>query len=77
MQHSSPGVPAKAWRWVAQMEEHGKAFASAGLTAEMMQGAAAFFAFVAKTPLGTRTPEDERLEMDTLWQPLADCLPKK
>jgi len=50
------GAP-KAHRWVAEMEEIAKTFADCGLPDGMMMGAAAFFAFVASSPLGREASE--------------------
>lgn len=52
-----PGVPPKAHRWVAEMEEIAKTFASHGLPSATMTGAAECFSFVAGSPLGRELPE--------------------
>jgi L-threonate 2-dehydrogenase len=52
-----PGVPPKAYRWVAEMEEIAKTFASHGLPSAIMTGAAECFSFVAGSPLGRELPE--------------------
>jgi 3-hydroxyisobutyrate dehydrogenase-like beta-hydroxyacid dehydrogenase len=57
LQRSLPTVPPKAFRFVGEMEEHGKGFAAAGLPGDMMQGAAELYRFVAATPLGQERPE--------------------
>ena len=64
----------KAWRWIAEMQEHGDAFATAQLSPAMMQGAADFYAFVAKTPPGNTTPEDPPLTPQALVEALAKGL---
>lgn len=56
-ERSVPGVPAKAHRWVGEMEEIAKTFAEAGLTPKTYEGAAEIFAMVAASPLGDERPE--------------------
>jgi 3-hydroxyisobutyrate dehydrogenase-like beta-hydroxyacid dehydrogenase len=45
-----PGMPAKAARWVGEMEEIAATFGSLGLTPRMLEGAADLYRFVAATP---------------------------
>jgi len=52
-----PTFPPKAHRWVAEMEEIADTFASHGLPDATMQGAAEFYDFVARSPLGREHPE--------------------
>ncbi len=52
-----PTFPPKAHRWVAEMEEIASTFASHGLPDATMQGAAEFYDFVARSPLGRERPE--------------------
>jgi len=56
-ERSVPGVPAKAHRWVGEMEEIAKTFAEAGLTPKTYEGAAEIFAMVAASSLGVERPE--------------------
>lgn len=56
-ERSVPGVPAKAHRWVGEMEEIAKTFAEAGLTPKTYEGAASIFAMVAASSLGSERPE--------------------
>ncbi|MGI9491832.1 MAG: DUF1932 domain-containing protein [Geminicoccaceae bacterium] len=53
-----PGMVPKAHRWVGEMEEIAKTFASAGVTPKIFEGAAAVFEDVAKTPLASVTQEE-------------------
>ena len=58
MQHLGR-VPAKARRWVGEMEEIAITFAGAGLAPDMGSGAAAIFDLLGATALADRNPEDE------------------
>ncbi len=55
-----PAFPRKAHRWIAEMQEIADTFASRGLPDATMQGAAQFYDFVARSPLGRELPEDRR-----------------
>ncbi len=55
-----PGMPAKAYRWVPEMEEIAKTFAELGMTRRIFEGATDMYAFVASTPLGKESPEQAR-----------------
>ena len=55
-----PNIPPKAYRWVAEMEEIARTFASHGLPSGIMTGAAECFSFVAGSPLGQELPESRR-----------------
>jgi 3-hydroxyisobutyrate dehydrogenase-like beta-hydroxyacid dehydrogenase len=43
------GMPAKAWRWVGEMEEIAAMFRDVGLLPELPEGAAALYRFVSQT----------------------------
>jgi 3-hydroxyisobutyrate dehydrogenase-like beta-hydroxyacid dehydrogenase len=43
-----PGMPAKAWRWVGEMEEIAAMFRDVGLPPELPEGAAALYRFVSQ-----------------------------
>lgn len=58
MERGVPRMPAKARRWVGEMEEISATFAHVGLTPSILAGAADMFRFVAETHLADRTPED-------------------
>ena len=45
-------VPAKAFRWIAEMEEIARTFGSVGVTPEIHSGAAEVFRMVAESDLG-------------------------
>jgi 3-hydroxyisobutyrate dehydrogenase-like beta-hydroxyacid dehydrogenase len=53
-----PILTPKAYRWVPEMLEISKTLVAAGLTAQMFQGAADVYRFVAATPLGKESPEN-------------------
>ncbi|MER3485468.1 MAG: hypothetical protein C4345_05325 [Chloroflexota bacterium] len=60
IERQAPGMPPKAYRWVGEIEEIAEAFGALGLTPRMHEGAAAFYRFVARTPLGQDTLETRR-----------------
>ncbi len=74
LESAFPRMAPKAWRWVVEMQEHGAAFTEAQLSPAMMQGAADFYAFVAKTPSGKTTPEDIPPTPKALVKALAKAL---
>lgn len=78
LEKSIPNLPAKAHRWVGEMEEHGEAYAAQGLTPKIMEGAAELYRFVADTPIGRETPEEaaERSLEDVIIA-LAAALPQR
>ena len=61
MRGTIPSLPADAGRWVGEMEEIAKTFASAGVTPRFHQGAAEMFRLLDSTPYGRETRE----RMDT------------
>jgi len=77
MQHmrgTIPRLPADSGRWVGEMEEIARTFASAGVTPRFHQGAAEVFRLLDSTPYGCETRET----MDTartLEETIAACLP--
>ena len=76
MQHmrgTIPRLPADSGRWVGEMDEIAKTYASAGATPRFHQGAAAVFRLLDSTPYGRETRET----MDTartLEETVAACL---
>jgi 3-hydroxyisobutyrate dehydrogenase-like beta-hydroxyacid dehydrogenase len=58
MNRSLPGMPAKARRWVGEMDEIAQTFASLGLTPQILAGAADLYQLVSQTELANRHPED-------------------
>ncbi len=50
-------VPAKAFRWVAEMEEIARTFGSAGVTSSIHLGAAEVFKMISESELGGERPE--------------------
>jgi 3-hydroxyisobutyrate dehydrogenase-like beta-hydroxyacid dehydrogenase len=75
-----PGMPAKAYRWVAEMEEGAASLAEAGLPPQLFEGAAKLYAAVAATPTAEGTPIGGRAEggraalMDALARELPGVL---
>ncbi len=53
-----PGLPAKANRWVSEMQEIEATFDGLGLTPLIFQGVADMYRLVGGTPLGAETPEN-------------------
>ena len=73
MRGTIPRLPADAGRWVGEMEEIARTFASAGVTPRFHQGAAETFRLLDSTPYGCETRET----MDTartLEETVAACL---
>lgn len=62
LDRSLPGMPPKAYRWVAEMEEGAASLAEAGLPPELFEGAARLYAAVAATPTARETPIGARTE---------------
>lgn len=62
-------VPAKAFRWIAEMEEIARTFGSAGVTPDIHSGAAEVFRMVAESDLGgerTETLDRDRTLLQTV-----------
>ena len=73
MRGTIPRLPADSGRWVGEMEEIARTFASAGVTPRFHQGAAEMFRLLDSTPYGRETRET----MDTartLEETIAACL---
>ena len=72
-------VPAKAFRWINEMEQIAETFDKAGLPSEIHQGAANVFRLIAGTNLSSENPESidtERTLKQTVQifaQSLKDC----
>ena len=60
------GVPAKAFRWVGEMEEIAATFGAAGVTPKLHEGAADVYRLVAQSPLGHERPET--IDRTRTWQ---------
>lgn len=76
MQQALPGMPAKAHRWIGEMEEIAQTFGAIGLTPQMLAGAAELYRFVNSTPLGQLTPEDPKPAFAAMIKTLAQELTK-
>ena len=76
MQHmrgTVPRLPADSGRWVGEMDEIAKTYASAGATPRFHQGAAAVFRLLDSTPYGRETRETMNTAR-TLEETVAACL---
>ena len=72
-------VPAKAFRWVAEMEEIARTFGSVGVTPEIHSGAAEVFRMVAESDLGgerTDTLDRDRTLPQTVSRLAGSLKPK-
>lgn len=75
IQQALPGMPAKAHRWIGEMEEIAQTFGALGLTPQILAGAADLYRFVNRTSLGQLTPEDPKPPFQTMIETLAQELP--
>ena len=57
MERGLPGVPAKARRWVSEMEEIMDTFEHLGLTPHLFQGVADMYRMIGSTSMGDETPQ--------------------
>ena len=57
MEGQLPGLPAKAFRWIGEMEEIAATFDHVGVTPYFHQGAADVFRLLSETPFAQETPE--------------------
>ena len=57
MEQGLPRIPAKALRWVGEMEEIAQTLAAEGITSRFHEGAADIFRRVSQSALGSETPE--------------------
>ena len=72
-------VPAKAFRWIAEMEEIARSFGSVGVTPEIHSGAAEVFRMVAESDLGgerTDTLDRDRTLPQTVSKLAGSLKPK-
>ncbi|MEZ4729494.1 MAG: DUF1932 domain-containing protein [Caldilineaceae bacterium] len=74
MQQALPGMPAKAHRWIGEMEEIAQTFGAIGLTPQILAGAADLYRFVHSTPLAALTPEDPKPTFQEMIETLAGQL---
>lgn len=72
MQQALPGMPAKAHRWIGEMEEIAQTFGAIGLTPQILAGAADLYRFVNRTALAQLTPEDPKPTLQEMIATLAD-----
>jgi 3-hydroxyisobutyrate dehydrogenase-like beta-hydroxyacid dehydrogenase len=74
LNHGLQTVPSKSKRWIGEMEEIAKTFASLGLTPRILEGAADMFKFVSENPVARETPEtiDRKRSLEQLVQQLAE-----
>ena len=73
-----PGLPAKANRWVSEMQEIEATFDGLGLTPLIFQGVADMYRLVGSTPMGAETPEtrDESRTLEETIKRLASHMKK-
>ena len=64
MEAGLPGVPARARRWVSEMQEIGATFGDLGLSPHLFRGVADTYDFIGGTPLGSETPESRDRNRD-------------
>ncbi len=78
MERWLPGLPAKANRWVSEMQEIEATFDGLGLTPLIFQGVADMYRLVGSTSMGEETPEtrDESRSLEETIQRLAGHLKK-
>lgn len=72
-------VPAKAFRWIAEMEEIARTFGSVGVTPEIHTGAAEVFRMIAESDLGeerTDTLDRDRTLQQTVSRLAGSLKPK-
>ena len=62
MERGLPGVPAKARRWVSEMQEIEATFADVGLTPYIFRGVTDMYRLIGDSPLGEETPENKDRE---------------
>jgi len=73
-----PGLPAKAKRWISEMQEIEATFNGLGLTPLIFQGVADMYRLVGSNPMGEETPEtkDESRTLEETIQKLAGHMKK-
>ena len=57
MQQHLPRLPAKAFRWIAEMQQIADTFEQVGVTPDMHRGAAEMFRLISQSSLANETPE--------------------
>jgi 3-hydroxyisobutyrate dehydrogenase-like beta-hydroxyacid dehydrogenase len=66
-----PTMPRRARRWIGEMEEIAKTFASLGLTPRMLEGAADMYRLVSATALGNQTSREPNPTLERVLTTLA------
>jgi 3-hydroxyisobutyrate dehydrogenase-like beta-hydroxyacid dehydrogenase len=74
MNRVTPGMPPKAHRWIAEMEEHARTFRELGLPGGMMEGSAELYRFVAASAAAREDPSGARPSLDAIAAALAEAL---
>jgi 3-hydroxyisobutyrate dehydrogenase-like beta-hydroxyacid dehydrogenase len=74
MERGLPSVPAKARRWVSEMEEIKATFEHLGLTPHLFQGVADMYRMIGSTSMGDETPEsrDQERSLEETIRSLAE-----
>lgn len=62
MERGLPTVPARARRWVSEMQEIEATFEHLGMTPNIFRGVADMYQLIGRTPLGDEKPEDTRFD---------------
>ena len=78
MESYVPGVPARARRWISEMEEIEATFEHLGLTPHLFRGVADMYRFIGGTELGNEHPETANLDRtlrETIQQLAANLAP--
>ena len=57
MERGIPSMPAKARRWVSEMQEIEATYASLGMTPHIFRGVSQMYELIGSTSLGDETPE--------------------
>ena len=76
MERGLPGVPARARRWVSEMQEIEATFEHLGLTPFLFRGVTDMYRLIGGTPLGEETPEtaDRERTLDQTMELLAEWM---
>jgi 3-hydroxyisobutyrate dehydrogenase-like beta-hydroxyacid dehydrogenase len=79
MERGLPGVPAKARRWVSEMQEIEATFEHLGLTPYLFRGVTDMYRLIGGTPLGEETPEtaDRERTLDQTMELLAEWMEER
>ena len=76
MESRLPGLPVKASRWVAEMQEIAASFEAVGVTPSLHRGAADIYETVSKTAFARETPEsgNKHRTLEETITAVAECI---